>query len=291
LNNVKLKYTAFIDILGFSNYISNHITNDIEAKFFYESINNKLIEYFQYIKFSRDKFTVDEEFNNNIFIDYTWISDTFVITIEYSGKNKNKNTAGIMIFILTMAISNIYHFFAKEYNLLLRGAISSKYTFINDKVLLGKGISEAAKLEKEIAIYPRVIFADDIITQDIMKSISLHHNDNNLNIISKDCDGYYFINYIGALQDLPPMINISNKKNNGNSDKKIETEKLEMIKTYRQIAYNGIQNKNLSIRGKYKWLQNYIERLLPMDGKKHNMFAYNILSTTNQEKLKKTTTK
>jgi len=32
------------------------------------------------------------------------------------------------------------------------------------------------------------------------------NRDNDLDFISKDCDGYYFVNYLAILQYIPPMI-------------------------------------------------------------------------------------
>lgn len=283
MNNSKIKYTAFMDILGFSDYMKKHITNDVEAEEFYTKVDNNIINYFKYIKFNRDKFTTDEVFNNNIFIDYTWISDTFIITIEYDGSISSNDYKRNMIGILAIAISDMYHFFAKEYNLMLRGAISSKYTFINAKVILGEGITEASELDKQ-AIYPRVIFADDIITDEIIKFISSNNND--LNIITKDCDGYYFVNYIGTLKYNPPMINTENKTNGNYSEEKIQNDKIEILTRYIEIADNGLNHPVPSVKCKYEWLKSYIKRLLPNNEKSCNMFAYNLFSKDAQEKLK-----
>ena len=205
-----IKYTAFLDVLGFSDYIKEKITNDDEAKKFYKNINNRVITYFQYLK-TDDTFK-EIDMLKNINTNYTWISDTFVISMMCDSQENDIKIKALMIQILSMGIADVYHFFALEYGLMIRGSISSKYTFINDKLILGEGISEASILEKNIAIYPRVIFAKDIITDDIMDIISLLHDDDLLNIVSKDCDGYYFVNYIGLLQEMPPMIKTTNSK-------------------------------------------------------------------------------
>ena len=263
----EIKYTAYIDVLGFSNHIENKITNDKEAQSFAQELINNVVNYLEYEKINfLNKYNLPDELNA-IQYDYTWISDTFVITINYNGNCTNKHLSGVLISLLSLTISQVYHFFARKYGLLLRGAITSKYTF------LGKGIAEAAKLEKEIAIYPRVIFAEDVISDDIISYIVLMHNDNNLNIVSKDFDGWYFVNYITSLQDLPPMISIGNETNLDEA----KSDQMETVKSYSQIIDNGLKEKNLKIRSKYLWLKEYFNKVLPTDGKTYNMFAYNIL--------------
>ncbi|MCK9454722.1 hypothetical protein [Sulfurimonas sp.] len=268
----EIKYTAFIDVLGFSNHIENKITNDKESQEFMQDFE-KVINYFKYEKISfLNKYNLPDELNG-IQYDYTWISDTFVITIKYNGNCTKKNLSGPMIYLLSLTISQVYHFFARKYGLLLRGAITSKYTFLGKNLILGKGIAEASKLEKEIAIYPRVIFAEDVISDDIISYIVLMHNDNNLNIVSKDFDGWYFVNYIASLQDLPPMISIGNETNLDEA----KSDQMETVKIYSQIIDKGLKEKNLKIRSKYLWLKEYFNRVLPTDGKTYNMFAYNII--------------
>ena len=43
----EIKYTAFIDVLGFSSYIENKITNDTEAQDFSKNLK-KIIDYLEY---------------------------------------------------------------------------------------------------------------------------------------------------------------------------------------------------------------------------------------------------
>ncbi|MBE0492530.1 MAG: hypothetical protein IBX44_09830 [Sulfurospirillum sp.] len=264
----EIKYTAFIDVLGFSNHIENKITNDKESQDFMQDFE-KVINYFEYEKIS---FPNQHDELKDIHYNYTWISDTFVITIEYNGNSTNKNLSGLLIYLLALTISQVYHFFARKYGLLLRGAITSKYTFLDKNLILGKGIVEAAKLEKEIAIYPRVIFAEDVISDEIINYIALVHNDNNLNIVSKDFDGWYFVNYLASLQDLPPMISVGNETKLAEA----KSDQMETVKIYSQIIDKGLKEKNLKIRSKYFWLKEYFNRVLPSDGKT-NMFAYNII--------------
>lgn len=82
----EIQYTAFIDILGFSNYIKTEITNDNQAEEFYDTFN----EVVQYLQFESDnKFDVkNADFIQDIVLKYSWISDTFVVSIAYMNELK-----------------------------------------------------------------------------------------------------------------------------------------------------------------------------------------------------------
>ena len=45
----------------------------------------------------------------------------------------------------------------------------------------------------------KVIFEKNLISHEIYELISLHYRDNDLNYITKDCDGYYFVNYLARI--------------------------------------------------------------------------------------------
>ena len=198
-------------------------------------------------------------------IKYSWISDTFVISIEYMNdlKKDEKNIIkSMMIFRLSMIIASIHHFMASKFELIVRGAISSKYSCITDNFILGEGVAESSKLEKEIAIYPRVIFEQNIISDEIHELITRHYNDNDLNYITKDCDGYYFVNYLAMLQYLPPMIGkIFRIPDNKLQESAIE-QKITVIEKYQDIVKNGLRIPNEKVKAKYTWLNSYLGRVL-----------------------------
>ena len=87
--------------------------------------------------------------------------------------------------------------------------------------------------------------------------ISRQYDDNDLNFVSKDCDGYYFVNYLAILQELPPMIGKMFKINELAIQKK-----LDVIKAYQEIVEIGLQIQNESIKVKYRWLNIYLGRVL-----------------------------
>ena len=261
----EIQYTAFVDILGFSNYIKTNITNDDKAEELYEKFN-EIIEYLQFE--SKDKISVENaDFFKDVTLKHSWVSDTFVVSIQYMNEvdKKDENIIkGMMIFRLSMIIASIHHFVASQFGLIVRGGISSKYSCITNNFILGEGVVEAHKLENDIAIYPRVIFEQSIISGEIHEIMTRHYRDNNLDFISKDCDGYYFINYLAILQYIPPMIGKVWKKDIKQLGEKEYRLKLktEVIKKYQVIIESGLKISNEKVKSKYKWLNNYLERVL-----------------------------
>jgi len=258
----EIQYTAFVDILGFSDYIKTEVTNDHQAEELYENFN-EIVEYLQFE--SKDEISIENaDFFKDITLKYSWISDSFVITIQYMNevdKGSENIIKGMMISRLSMIIASIHHFVASKFGLIVRGAVSSEYSCITNNFILGEGIAESALLEKK-AEYPRVIFEQSIITDEIHEIMTRHYKDNDLDFISKDCDGYYFVNYLAILQYIPPMIGkmirIPDEKIKENAIK----QKINIIKKYQKIVENGLEVPNNKVKAKYTWLNNYLSRVL-----------------------------
>ena len=204
-------------------------------------------------------------FFKDVTLKHSWVSDTFVVSIQYMNEVNKKDEniiKGMMIFRLSMIIASIHHFVASQFGLIVRGAVSSKYSCITNNFILGKGVVEAHKLENDIAIYPRVIFEQSIISGEIHEIMTRNYRDNNLDFISKDCDGYYFINYLAILQYIPPMIGkmfrIADEKIKENAIK----QKINIIEKYQNIVENGLEIPNKNVKAKYTWSNNYLSRVL-----------------------------
>jgi len=69
-----------------------------------------------------------------------------------------------------------------NYGHLIRGAIVEGEFFHNDIIVYGKALVEAVNIEENIAEYPRIIVAQNIIAKDLWQ------------YIFKDIDGLYFLN-------------------------------------------------------------------------------------------------
>jgi len=89
-----------------------------------------------------------------------------------------------------------------------------------------------------------------------------HYRDNDLDFISKDCDGYYFVNYLAILQYIPPMIGKTLRIPDDKVKENAIKQKIKMIKKYQKIVVDGLKISNEKVKSKYNWLNNYLGRVL-----------------------------
>lgn len=256
----EINYTAFIDILGFSNYIKNSITNNYEAEEFDEKVRKELIECLEHLKNDNYKEHFKKaEHLQSISFDYLWISDTFVLRVKSNSDCKSKDNKNqlraMQISLLAMKVSYVNFYFCNEYNLSIRGAITSKFTYLKDRLLLGEGISEAHNLESKIAVNPRVVFANDILTESIKIFSSMGKD----SLISKDCDGYYFVNYLNVLKLTPPMCG---KGVSRLSPSSAEEQVALTLKNHKHMIQNGLKIEKVEIFSKYLWIKEYHNRFI-----------------------------
>jgi len=257
----EIKYTAFVDVLGFSDFIKDEITNKKEADKFYTDIKRYLIACLEHFKYDDlNPIFENEEFMKNIKFDYIWISDTFVISIENNNSINSEEESklrAMMIYILSLNVSYVNFYFINEYKICIRGGITSKFTYLKDRIILGEGISEANNLEKNLAVNPRVIFSQNIITNDILKNLHIDKSPT----ITKDCDGYYFVNYLNVLNHTPPICGKSIRISSYNNAKKI----IDLtIKNHKNIIIENIEKHKYSVNilAKYLWLKEYHNRYI-----------------------------
>lgn len=287
------EYTAFIDLLGFSNYVHENINTAKESKIIFDYFNSM-----------EEKFT--EYYENDILLmgsakykaNFTMLSDAVVITLKpqilpLTNPNYEGQSAG-GLYLLTQLIFDIAEYSIKQFGLPIRGGISIKKTFWDNKMLVGKGLIEAYKLESESAIYPRILISDELASQtkviDIVNNIpNLAKQINILNIVKKDNnDEKYYINiYAKIVNTTFTIINdfeiaksykiksgeafinvIANIRKKDSSISKLYSDddlvsigiqslsdKLDMfLKSYKKIIENNISNHIL--KEKYKWLKN-----------------------------------
>lgn len=68
---------------------------------------------------------------NILHLDFRYICDNNQLQWELH----KQHLSGVLISLLSLTISQVYHFFARKYGLLLRGAITSKYTFLGKNLI------------------------------------------------------------------------------------------------------------------------------------------------------------
>lgn len=167
-----------------------------------------------------------------------------------------KNRLFIIKEVIRMVCDVQFHMFQE--GILIRGGITIGDICHNEKYVFGKGVMEVMALESKVAMYPRIIFSDqllNIIATELNKSILL--NTDNFKYISEnecffeqyiqeDDDLVMYIDYIGV--GLLTFLDIMGR--DYISDFQIDF--LDKINQYIEI---GKENKALAIKKKYFWIE------------------------------------
>lgn len=147
-------YLAFLDILGFSQFVSNEENGDKTADLF------KFVRNFCYF------FNSSEKLKSNV----AFFSDSIVITSE-----------DMSSLMCTIIFAEMY--LQDSLGLLYRGGICWGKYYHENGVTFGPAVVEAYKLEQK-ANYSRIIFSPNINMKKWNNSL----------MVFKDIDGYYCVN-------------------------------------------------------------------------------------------------
>ncbi len=223
-------YCIFIDILGFSTEIENAFIENKEAECFgkFHSSFSSMLEQLEEERCKYKCFWMKKVFSDNILI------GTPVNTTDGTGE-----------FLLSVpVISQIQLRFALE-GYFIRGGWAVGNLTIDENMVCGYPLVEAYKIERKIAIYPRIVFSETM-KRVIAYHLRLYENDSaflhNQLLFSS---GEIFINYLSEL---------INDGSGYMTD--IDLEKLEkhkcLIET--QLTEHAHSRKILI---KYRWLAAY----------------------------------
>ncbi|WP_128100858.1 hypothetical protein [Paenibacillus sp. DCT19] len=200
------KLVAFIDILGFSNLVSESATNVNKAQMLLNSLKD--IEAF--IAKEENLYRISESVGNNtvskLKINYTQFSDSIILSTdidvpEMEGRKFHNINNLMNICIL---ISYLQARFLNE-GVLLRGGLTWGPIFHEKNICFGPAFIRAYRLESNFAINPRILIDPDITS---LKLIPAEYHDYDLypylmennfkgHIFLKDeVDENYFVNFM-----------------------------------------------------------------------------------------------
>ena len=185
-NRIKLKpyYFAYMDILGAKKYIESE-----ESEKYLNIIQRVYAETIGLVKSNSQDFYMPKPklkiFSDNIVL--------AIPKIEYFRESTNDiSSCNIIIF------AAFFQIIALKYSLLVRGGITVDNLYIDEDFVYGKALTQAYKLESEVANYPRIV----INPKDIhlfMKS------DFQQSILLKDSANIYYIDpfehYFGYIHE------------------------------------------------------------------------------------------
>lgn len=139
-------FVAYLDILGASKYMqdnSEQFLNDLNA--IYENTMNDVI--FTNVLSKKD-------------IAIKIFSDNILIAVKTTKQDTDRQSKLVKIINL---VGNLYCN-ALRLGYLVRGSITEGKFYRNKTFVYGKALVEAVKLEEKIAIYPRVIIQDNLVS-------------------------------------------------------------------------------------------------------------------------------
>jgi len=230
-NQYGKRIVAYIDILGFSNYIEESDRDNekyVKVKELITNINSKIETDFY------DTFREQCKTENEI------ISVSDSIIISHSMNDDSEPDKGALFNIIQDVLE--YQVFLLENGWLCRGAISFGKLHHQKNVIFGKSYIDAYKLESKVAKYPRIIFSTELINFYKDKLFK--------DWLILDKDGHYFLDYLERCRIHPNSDKIlTNLKNTINNILENET-KYELIEKYIWLKdyYNfSISDESLKI--------------------------------------------
>ncbi len=229
-NNTKLYYIAYFDILGYKSFFEDS-ENDV----------NELLK--KCIAIANDTKTLKRDFGLTLTRDifYKLFSDNCVIMME---KGTCSQIDEVLHWIRLIASLQLQ--FLSEYGIPIRGGITMGQAYIDDDIVLGKGLIEAVRLESEVARYPRIVIDKFFINQNSI---------NDQELIKKDNDGEYYLDFFSLLtvRDVfYPEVDKKRKICN------LRDQVFKLIKKYCRYDKRMTDNKKIEQReriiDKYLWL-------------------------------------
>lgn len=224
------KIIAFLDILGITALIGQHINNDEHKAIYKIEKIRKIVEDSTKIAKETKDINLDDFY-------YLQISDSFVFVCD------PKNVVPLIELLSTIQVRII-----TECQFLLRGAITIGDAIVEEfaKYIVGPAYIQAYKLQDNDAIYPRII-VDKSVTQAIRKeSTSIK------SYLYRDIDKEFFVDYIKVYMT---------KESLTKRDVKVILNR-EGVLTYLIDNFNkNYQDEKHNISQKYGWTIQYYRKI------------------------------
>lgn len=224
---------AYLDVLGTSVNAQSERAQEL-----LEALDRALTR-------ARRQSALDEEWDT---FHASWFSDNLCIAAPLSRRNGPVDRAyeeGSIGFVINTVMWLQWALAVDGF--LLRGAMTVGDQFVDSRVNFGAALVDAAKLEKDVAIHPRVVLSDSAVD-----SVNLHFFDHYRladnpfhHELMQDEDGTVFVSYLGAAFE-------------GDDS----AEMLEIVSLHRDALRQRRENgppEDARIREKHEWVEQYHE--------------------------------
>jgi len=170
---------AYIDMLGTKSRMKNSEKNQLFLNTLYKRFNNIKKQ----VKDPSSK------------IDLKFFSDNLVIAKKLVSSQKPQERVSNIRNVLSLASYFQYDSAVCDNGFLVRGAVTIGDFFVEKgSIVYGHALDRVYKLERDIAIYPRIII-------DPKELPEFKNNETIRSYISNDFDGIYFLNYLKNMKN------------------------------------------------------------------------------------------
>lgn len=159
----KSHLVAFLDILGFKEYVKNYVSGDTAIlNKIQTALENASNNVYHTIKINEESDDMNFEINYNQFSDCTSIS--FWHPSLHLKENTDSVNPGLLTAILILRDFQIE---LLESDVYIRGGLSFGIHFENNNMIFSEGLVNSYELESKKALYPRIIFDNEV--SDMLK--------------------------------------------------------------------------------------------------------------------------
>ena len=239
INDYEERIVLFLDILGFTKLVEDSVRNEERFRKIQTSI-----------RVIRHTFNITQKTKDRTI---TQFSDSLIVSF----KNTEK---GEVAFLLWKTNELLQKLIVK--GIVCRGGIAKGKLIHNDVFVFGPAFLEAYRLESKIAIFPRVIIADESIMVTGVENYGFHpaldqkYEKSEIDSLLKlDFDGFYYVDYF----NFKTIMEMSIK------DKTYVNKLRELI-----IERLNSNKNNLYVTQKYQWMKNKfneVVKILKMDNR------------------------
>jgi hypothetical protein len=243
-NTYNRRYVAFLDLLGFSDMCVNRKKDCAEIKAIFNDI--------ELLKLNYDSFSriiISDEVRNDT--EFTFMSDSIIISAPCSKEGL------LFILYLSSCIQNMLLL----NGVLLRGGIAEGDFYKRGNIMFGPAFISAYYLESKLAIYPRIIISNIIIStlkeKGLLKKktvedyVGKYKQNSNIPVSTDDAvhtqiellikhsaeDGFYFVNQFHPIETVL-----------------FSDEKKARIEA---VIQDGLASKSEIVKVKYQWLETH----------------------------------
>lgn len=222
-------YVAFIDILGFKEMLDK---DDF----------NQIFNVFMAIKSFKTKPAIEMPAYNEI--RFHIMSDSIIVYINSSVKDG--------FIALTDICGKIQMYLLwLDPPILVRGGIAQGTLYCKDDIIFGTGLSRAYLLENNLAVFPRIVFTEELLQSALKNAWASKIFDYNNSFYNKDEDELFFINFFDSFFYIK-YLNVKSVEEVVNNDNEFFDKIINFVEN--KLA----KETNSSIRQKYLWLKKKI---------------------------------